>query len=88
TRDYDTLAIAGSYLRISDDIREGQKAANSVLPGAFVVGDYKAVIELNYKAQIAAWWPLQPSLQYAMHPGGSGEIPNAWVLVLQTTLRF
>lgn len=88
SRDYDTLAIAGSYLRISDDIRDGQRAANSVLPGAFVVGDYEAVIELNYKAQIAAWWTLQPSLQYAMHPGGSSEIENAWVLVLTTTLRF
>ena len=88
SRDYDSLSIAGSYLRISDDIRRGQRAANSVLPGAFVVGDYEGVIELNYKAQIAAWWTLQPSLQYAMHPGGSSAIENAWVFIIQTTLRF
>ncbi len=88
SRDWDTLAIAASYLRISDDIRRGQRAANGVLPGAFVVADYEGVIELNYKAQIAAWWTLQPSLQYVLHPGGSSEIPNAWVFIIQTTIRF
>lgn len=88
SRDYDTLGIAASYLQISDDIQRAQRDANKVLPGAFVVGDYEAAIELNYKLQLAAWWTVQPSLQYAIHPGGSGAIDNAWVFIVQTTLRF
>lgn len=87
-RDYDTLGLAASYLRISDDIRSAQRAVNRVAPGAFVVADYEAVIELSYKLQLAAWWTLQPSLQYVMHPGGSSQIENAWALGVQTTLRF
>lgn len=87
-RDYDTLGLAASYLRISDDIRDAQRAVNRVAPGAFVVADYEAVVELSYKLQLAAWWTLQPSLQYVMHPGGSGAIENAWALGVQTTLRF
>ncbi|RBP41348.1 OprB family porin [Roseimicrobium gellanilyticum] len=88
TRDYDTLGIGGSYLQMSDDIRRGQKLVNKLAPGSFVVADYEAAIEVNYKVQLAAWWTIQPSFQYAMHPGGSGEIENAWVFILQSTLRF
>ncbi len=87
-RDYDTLGLAASYLEISSDIRRAQRSANAVLPGAFVVADYEGVVELSYKLQLAAWWTVQPSLQYVVHPGGSEAIPNAWVLGVQTTLRF
>jgi len=87
-RDWDTLGIAASYLKMSDDIKRAQRAANHVLPGAFVVSDYEAVVELNYKMQVAAWWTVQPSLQYAIHPGGSSAIEDAWIFVLQTTVRF
>ena len=87
-RDYDTLGLAGSYLQISDDIRRGQRLVNKYAPGTFVVGDYEGAIELNYKLQLAAWWTLQPSFQYAIHPGGSSAVDDAWVFILQTTLRF
>jgi porin len=87
-RDWDTLGLGGSYLQMSDDIRDAQKKVNRLAPGSFVVADYEAAIEVNYKLQLAAWWTLQPSFQYAMHPGGSSEIDNAWVFILQTTLRF
>ena len=88
SRDYDTIGLAASYLQMSDDIRRAQRNANDVAPGAFVVADYEGVVELNYKLQLAAWWTLQPSLQYVIHPGGSKQIQNAWVLGVQTTLRF
>ena len=87
-RDWDTLAIAASYLEMSDDLADAQRAINRVVPGTFTPVDYEAVIELSYKLQLAAWWTLQPSLQCAMHPGGSGAIDNAWVLGVVTTLRF
>jgi porin len=87
-RDWDTLALGASYLQISDDIRRAQQDANALAPGAFVVSDYETVLELSYKVQLTAWWTLQPSLQHVFHPGGSAAIPDATVLIFQTTLRF
>ena len=52
------------------------------------VSDYEAAIELSYKLQLTAWWTLQPDFQYVFHPGGSANVPDAVVFILQTTLRF
>jgi porin len=96
SRDWDTFGIAGSYMEISDDLRRGQRDINATLvsagaPPAFTkLADYEAVIEASYKAQLTAWWTLQPSVQRVFHPGGRilADIPDAWVFILQTTLRF
>jgi porin len=88
-RDYDTLALAGSYLEISDDLSDSQELVNSFFPGFFpYIADYEAVVELNYKAQMSAWWSLHTSLQRVLHPGGSSEIPDAWVVILGSLFRF
>ncbi|HTL15914.1 MAG TPA: carbohydrate porin [Patescibacteria group bacterium] len=94
SRDWDTLAFGASYLEMSDSIRRAQSDVNATslaLGGPIVFShlvDYETVIEVSYKAQITAWWTLQPSLQRVFHPGGSAAIPDATVLILQTTLRF
>src|SRR5204862_767728 len=89
TRDYDSLAVAGSYLKMSGDIRDGQALVNKVAPGTFPhLLDYEAVVEVTYKAQMTAWWTLQASLQRPMHPGGSGAIPDSWAFILASTLRL
>lgn len=83
-------------MEISDDLRKAQRDINATLaaggaPPAFTkLADYEAVIELSYKAQLTAWWTLQPSVQRVIHPGGRvlANIPDAWVFILQTTLRF
>jgi porin len=88
-RDWDSISIAGSYLRMSDDIRKGQELINSAAPGTFShLVDYEAVVELNYKAQMTAWWTLNLSLERAIHPGGSAAIRDSWALILASTLRF
>jgi porin len=87
-RDWDSLAFAVSHLGLSDQIRRAQKEANLLAPGAFVVSDHETVLELSYKVQATAWWTIQPSLQYVIHPGGSAAIPNATAFILQSTLRF
>ncbi len=85
-RDWDTLGVAGSYLAMSDDFARAFR--NSSLPEP----DYEAAVEVSYKAQVTAWWTLQPSLQYVFHPGGRSDptrrIDDAVAIVLQTTLRF
>lgn len=93
TRDWDTLGVAFSYLKISDDLRRAQRDINAlfgvfgpVLPEA----DYEAVLEMNYRAQMTAWWTLQGSVQRVWHPGGrvAENIPDAWAVIFQSTFRF
>jgi len=89
TRDYDSISLAASYLKLSDDIRDAQREVNAVAPGAFpALVDYEGVVEINYKAQLTAWWTMHGSLQRVLHPGGSGAIPNSWAFILASTLRF
>ena len=89
TRDYDSLSIAGSYLQMSRDLRRGQNDVNSIFPGYFpALVDYEGVFEVNYKAQLTAWWTANASVQRVFHPGGSAAIRDAWAFILGTTLRF
>ena len=85
-RDWDTLGVAGSYLEMSDDFARAFSAVGLPEP------DYEAVIEISYKAQLTAWWTLQPSLQYVFHPGGGSDptrsIDDALAIILQTVFRF
>ncbi|MHC1765433.1 MAG: carbohydrate porin [Verrucomicrobiia bacterium] len=91
TRDYDTVGIAASYLRMSDDIRDAVKNANSLYGIGLAVPDSETVLEFSYKAQLTAWWTLQPSLQWVIHPGGRGngqDIPDAVAFLVFTTFRL
>lgn len=89
TRDWDSVALAASYLEMSDDIRHGQELVNKVAPGTFPhLLDYEAVVELNYKAQMTAWWTLNLALERPIHPGGSAAIHDSWAFVLASTLRL
>jgi porin len=90
-RDWDTLGLAGSYLQMSDDIRRAQEDINAVAgPGTVPVADHESVIEINYKAQLTAWWSILTSAQHVWHPGGrlASETPDAWVLIVQSVFRF
>lgn len=95
-RDWDTLALAGSYLEISHDLYDAQRNINALLlgagqPAAFgKLADYEAVVELSYKAQLTAWLTLQPSVQRVFHPGGrvQSDIPDSWAVILQVMLRL
>ena len=91
TRDWDTLGLGLSYLQMSDAIRRAQQDINQQYgAGTVPVADYEGVLELNYRIQVTAWWVLQLSGQRVFHPGGrlSVELPDAWVCILGTTLRF
>jgi porin len=89
TRDYDSLALAASYLEMSDDIRKGQQLVNSAAPGTFPhLVDYEAAVELNYKAQVTAWLTVSACLERAIHPGGSAANRDAWAFILASTIRF
>ena len=40
------------------------------------------------RAQVAPWLSLRPNLQYVIRPGGTGEIPDAFVVGLYTRVTF
>jgi porin len=95
-RDWDTLGVGASYLRMSDELRRAQSALNEIAVGAgqpppfTKLADYEAAIELSYKAQLTAWWTLQTSVERTFHPGGRllAATPDSWAVVVQTVLRF
>lgn len=91
-RDWDTLGLGLSYLQISNDIGDSVAEINGTYGTDFKLPDYEGVIELSYKAQLTAWWTLQPSVQWVLHPGGQTNFvdppDDAIAFILQTTLRF
>jgi porin len=48
----------------------------------------ETLFELNYAIHLTRWFVFEPNLQYILTPGGTGQIPNAFVLGLQTSLTF
>lgn len=89
SRDWDSIGIAASYLQMSKELRRAQRDANTIVPGAFpTLVDYEAVIEATYKAQITPWFTIQPSIEWALNPGGTRGNRDAVAFVLQSTFRF
>ncbi len=78
TRDWDTFGVALSYLEISDELRRAQADINAAF-GAFgpvlPEADYEAVLEVNYKAQVAAWCAVDCSACSIPVAGSSRRFP-------------
>jgi len=68
SRERDKTAIAAAYGRVSDDL-QGK--------------DFEILLEATHIIEIKEWIKIQPDIQYIVHPGGSGEIPNALVIGFQ-----
>lgn len=74
-RENDVVGISVSYARISRAQRAFARdlrvftGVNRPLP------DFESVVEATYQAQIAAWWIVQPDMQFVFHPGA--RIPDA-----------
>lgn len=88
-RSDDVLSFAVAYAKISPN------AAAADQDAAAVVRDYETVLELDYSAQIAPWWTVQPDIQYIIHPNGgqnpadpTQRIGNAFVTGLRSTVKF
>jgi porin len=64
-RDNDATSFGLAYGSVSKEIR-GQ--------------DFEMLMELTHLFAITPWLSVQPDIQYVIHPGGSSEIPNAFVI--------
>lgn len=67
-RGRDVTAFGFAYGTLSDDLENK---------------DYELMLELTHIFQATPWLQIQPDIQWVIHPGGSGEIPNALVIGMQ-----
>jgi porin len=87
-RDDDFLAMAVAYVRTNPRLTEFQEDRDVVKPGSVGIQTYESIVEIDYGARITPWLLLQPNLQYVLNPGGTGNIPNAFVLGIHTDVKF
>jgi porin len=72
-RDSDITAFGLAYGRFSRNLNDQ---------------DFEMVLEWTYELALAPWLTLQPDMQYIIKPGGTGDIPNAFVLGVQIGINF
>jgi porin len=65
-----------------------QEDRNRVSPGAVGIQTDESVVELDYAVVAAPWLQVRPNLQYIIRPGGTGEVPDAFVIGLFTQITF
>ena len=82
TRDNDTTGFSVSYGRVSSDLARTQRLQGKPPQSS------ETIMEWNYAVHVAKWFTFQPNVQFVVRPGGTGAIPNAVVLGLQTTMNF
>ena len=81
-RDNDLVAFMFAYAKTNPRLTEYQDDRDSIAPGSVGIQSYESIAEVDYGAQIAPWLLIRPNLQYVMNPGGTGKIPNAFVIGL------
>jgi porin len=72
SRSNDIIGLGAEYAQLSSE-------AGTTYP-------YELSIEAFYLAQLTPWMQIQPDLQFIEHP--SGQLPNALVLTIRTTIQF
>ena len=81
-RDLDTTMFGIAYGNFSDDYGNAGDAYN---------GDpvsYEMALECGYRVQLSNFLYVQPNIQYIVQPGGTGSIPDAFVLGMQIGVTF
>jgi porin len=91
----DVLTFGFAYAKISRDAVALDQDTLAINGAPYAVRDYEAVFELDYTAQLAPWWTVQPDLQYIVHPNGgqnpldpTQSLANAFVMGIRSTIKF
>jgi porin len=87
-RDHDFLALVFASAQINPRLTRFQRDRNTVAPGSIGVQTYERFAEIDYSAQLTPWLALRPNLQYIIRPGGTGKIPDAFVIGLDMLVTF
>jgi porin len=90
----DAVGVAVAYARVGGNARGLDSDIGFFGNFSYPVRSGEAIVEMNYLAQMAPWWTLQPQIQYIVHPGGGvlnsdGSVrPDALVIGIRSALRF
>jgi len=87
-RDHDVISFMVASGHTNPRYTRYQRDRNRVAPGSVGVQTYETVAEIDYGAKITPWLTVRPNLQYIFRPGGTGEIPDAFVIGLYTQVTF
>jgi porin len=87
-RDADFVSVLFAYARINPRLTRYQEDRNLVAPGSAAIQVYESIAEIDYNVQVKPWLSVRPNLQYVIDPGGTGKIPNAFVIGLHTGVTF
>ena len=87
-RDEDFASLLIAYAGFNDRLARFQEDRNAVAPSTVGIQHYESILELDYNVQTAPWLSLRPNLQYVLNPGGTGKIPDAFVVGLYTNVTF
>ena len=88
SRGNDLVAFMFAYAKTNPRLTSYQEDRDSVAPGSVGIQSYESIAEVDYGALIAPWLLIRPNLQYVMNPGGTGRIPNAFVIGLTAKITF
>ena len=81
-RENDTIGFSASFGRVGNALARTQRV-RGLAPQTS-----ETLFELNYGIHVTKWFRFMPDLQFIARPGGTGTIPNAFVIGLQTNINF
>ncbi len=81
-RSNDQLVFGCFYGTFSSNYATTQRIAGNGNP------TYELVLEAGYRINLSTFFYIEPDVQYVIHPGGTGRIPNAWVIGAQIGFSF
>ncbi len=87
-RDRDSVGVGLAYGPFSNDLRRSQRAQQRIGGTSTGVQNFEMVWELTYQCEVTPHLLVQPDLQYIMQPGGTGRIPDAFVLGVQIAINL
>ena len=87
SRPNDTAAFGVAYGAFSRQLARSQRDARSAGSGG-VPSSTRSRSSSPISSGRGAWLQVQPDLQYIINPGGTGKIPNAFVLGFQLALTL
>jgi porin len=87
-RDADFVSLLFAHGTYNSRLTRFQKDRNRVSPGAVGIQTYESVVEVDYAIAVTPWLQVRPNLQYVTRPGGTGEVPDAFVVGLLSKVTF
>ena len=75
-------------MRTNSRLTQYQQDVDDVAPGSIGIQTFESIAEIDYGLQLKPWLRIRPNLQYINNPGGTGKIPNAFIIGLYTQVTF